>query len=237
MKEDVNEEWRDVVGYEGLYGVSNLGRIFSVKSDRCLKLGKNNRGFTHTNLVKDGKTKLHMVHRLVAEAFVPNPKNYSEVKMIKGKSILRADCLKWVRCSKDKTMDKDDLIKYYDELDKSKWKPYQLTLLEFVKTGDSKHLNSFFQKYYPKFMAWLAARTQNEDLAFDIIQSSYEDFTIALNTGRFRIEDCRVQYAGFTYMKRILYYKFCDHVKRDEIELEGKDFLTTRNDDYNGYEY
>lgn len=61
------EIWKDVSGYEGLYQVSNLGRV---KSDRrVLKNYPNNRGYVQIQLRKDGKRKSYLVHRLVAEAF------------------------------------------------------------------------------------------------------------------------------------------------------------------------
>lgn len=76
------EIWRPVVGYEGLYDVSNLGRVRSLnyhRSGRCqvLKLERNNKGYLIISLSKNGKIKRFMVHRLVYEAFVgPIPERY-----------------------------------------------------------------------------------------------------------------------------------------------------------------
>ena len=72
------EEWRDVKGFEGLYQVSNLGRVRSLNylhtgKERVLKQCKNNHGYQQVTLYKDGKVKKGKVHRLVAEAFIPNP--------------------------------------------------------------------------------------------------------------------------------------------------------------------
>lgn len=74
------EFWRDVVGYEGLYQVSNWGRVKSLNynhtgKEKILKLGKNNFGYLRVSLCKNGKEKNHKVHRLVAEAWLPNPDN------------------------------------------------------------------------------------------------------------------------------------------------------------------
>jgi len=88
------EEWKSVVGYEGLYEVSNTGKIKALerlvvnngglqhKHERVLKpnYGKNNHGLVV--LCKNGKTKPHLVHRIVAEAFIPNPENKPNIDHI-----------------------------------------------------------------------------------------------------------------------------------------------------------
>ena len=78
------EEFRDIIGYEGKYQVSNLGRIKSLNYNRTgkeqiLKLGKNKGGYLQIHFFKDGKLQNYSVHRLVASAFIPNPNNYKEV--------------------------------------------------------------------------------------------------------------------------------------------------------------
>ena len=65
------EEWKPVVGYEGLYEVSNLGRIRSQYTNRILSPIINAWGYYCVNLYKDGKGKKKTVHRLVAYAFIP----------------------------------------------------------------------------------------------------------------------------------------------------------------------
>lgn len=87
----MTEEWKDIEGYEGLYQVSNLGRIKSlarviIRSDskpnpineKILKYGMN-RGYCAVVLCKDGKKKMYKVHRLVAMAFLSNHYNLPEV--------------------------------------------------------------------------------------------------------------------------------------------------------------
>lgn len=74
------EEWRDVVGYEGLYKVSSLGRVKSLNyrntgKEQILKPYKNNYGYLIVNLSKGGKERRALIHRLVAHAFIPNPYN------------------------------------------------------------------------------------------------------------------------------------------------------------------
>lgn len=75
------EIWKPVKGYEGLYEVSNLGRVKSLKygREKVLKPGDDNNGYLFVKLYKDGKRKHFKVHRLVAEAFLPNPEGLPEV--------------------------------------------------------------------------------------------------------------------------------------------------------------
>ena len=68
-----HEQWRDVDGYDGMYQVSDLGRVRSHKSGewKVLRAMKNNKGYLQVQLSKDGKKKF-LVHRLVAQAFIQN---------------------------------------------------------------------------------------------------------------------------------------------------------------------
>lgn len=82
------EIWKDIKGYEGLYQVSNLGRVkgldryvknnHSVRyvKERILKPNKNKDGYFTISFWVNGKMKQYYVHRLVAEAFLDNPNNY-----------------------------------------------------------------------------------------------------------------------------------------------------------------
>lgn len=69
------EQWRDIIGYEGLYQVSDWGRVksFCNGKERILVGCKDRDGYLRVGLYKDGKMKKCFVHRLVAEAFIPNP--------------------------------------------------------------------------------------------------------------------------------------------------------------------
>lgn len=70
------EIWKDIKGYEGLYQVSNLGRVKSVKTGRLLKQFLNDMGYFKLVLHKNKKIKNFRVHRLVADAFIQNDNNY-----------------------------------------------------------------------------------------------------------------------------------------------------------------
>lgn len=78
------EQWRDVAGYEGLYKVSNYGRVKSFcKGDvKIRRPDLNNVGYLVIELYKGGKGKKFKIHRLVAEAFIPNPQNLPTVDHI-----------------------------------------------------------------------------------------------------------------------------------------------------------
>ena len=80
------EIWKDVVGYEGVYQVSNTGKIKRVGKytnqfgktwgdERVLKPATKSKGYMYVQLSKDGEAKPKHVHRIVAEAFIPNPEN------------------------------------------------------------------------------------------------------------------------------------------------------------------
>lgn len=93
--ESITEIWKDIQGYEGLYQVSNLGRVKSVErfvdnlvrghywqEERILKTCKRTNGYADVLLSKDGKRKNFNIHRLVAIAFIPNPENLPQIDHI-----------------------------------------------------------------------------------------------------------------------------------------------------------
>lgn len=78
----VEEIWVDVEGFEGIYKISNAGRVLSVAKNRIRKTKRNNRGYHQICLHKNGKQHYYLLHRLVAMHFVPNPHNYPQVNHI-----------------------------------------------------------------------------------------------------------------------------------------------------------
>lgn len=89
------EVWRDITGYEGLYQVSNFGRVKSLKrkinhpyrsrnvKEKILKSTVDRNGYLHINLYKNGNKKFATIHRLVATTFL-NEEKYMEVNHIDG---------------------------------------------------------------------------------------------------------------------------------------------------------
>lgn len=77
----MQEIWKDIKGYEGLYQVSNLANVKSlprkrtIKNERLLNYTINNKGYKVITLCKNSKPKMFLIHRLVAMAFIPNLNN------------------------------------------------------------------------------------------------------------------------------------------------------------------
>ena len=84
----MDEQWRDIAGYEGYYKISSCGRVMSVERiiqdrfgmkspyripQKILKPKRSQTGYLFVHLARDGRAKPHRIHRLVAEAFIPNP--------------------------------------------------------------------------------------------------------------------------------------------------------------------
>lgn len=93
IEEQEVETWKPVVGYEGLYEVSNMGNVKSCSKEgngympRILKAGTMKVGYKHVALHKSGKQTTLTIHRLVAIAFLPNPENKKEVNHKNGARI------------------------------------------------------------------------------------------------------------------------------------------------------
>lgn len=80
----MTEIWKDIEGYEGLYQISNWGRVKSLNYNRTGKEGilkpiPTNNGYMIIGLYKNRKPNQYSIHRLVAQAFIPNPDNLPQV--------------------------------------------------------------------------------------------------------------------------------------------------------------
>lgn len=95
------EIWKDIIGYEGLYQVSDIGNVRSLnwrntQQVKNLYLKSHNKGYKQVELCNHGNRKMFTVHRLVATAFLPNPLNKSVVNHInEDKTDNRVCNLEW----------------------------------------------------------------------------------------------------------------------------------------------
>lgn len=99
-----DEIWRNIDGYDGKYQVSNLARVRSLHNGKVkiIKLDIIHTGYLRITLYKDGKTKNHYVHVLVAKAFIPNPENKPYVNHRDGNKQNNAiENLEWVTGSEN----------------------------------------------------------------------------------------------------------------------------------------
>lgn len=110
-----NEEWRDVVGYEGLYQVSNMGRVKSLPrlilfcdgrrrfyNERIVKSQKVSTGYRNVSLYRNAVVEKIYVHRLVANAFLQNNNKYTDVNHLDGcKTNNKAENLEWCNRSRN----------------------------------------------------------------------------------------------------------------------------------------
>lgn len=78
----MEEVWKDIVGLEGRYQVSDQSRVRNTKTGRILKTGVFEEGYEQVRFFVDGDKPTKKVHRLVAEAFIPNPLNLPFVNHI-----------------------------------------------------------------------------------------------------------------------------------------------------------
>lgn len=107
------EVWKDIAGYEGLYQISDHGRVKSLPKrkgkgvgyaigERILRHSINSRGYCNVVLCKGGKTRTFALHRLVAESFINNPSELPEVDHLdRDKTNNHVDNLRWATASEN----------------------------------------------------------------------------------------------------------------------------------------
>ena len=178
--------WRPVVGYEGLYEVSNTGQVrslnryvkgkgksYRLQKGKMLSPIKNKDGYLQVNLCCNGKNKMFLVHRLSAQAFLPNPDNLPEINhKDEDKTNNIVDNLEWCDRSynnnygtrKDKVRESKLKSGYWTGLSKDEYiKKYYEENKESIK----KYKKKYNHKYYQ----------DNKDRIIDSQRSYYQENT------------------------------------------------------------
>lgn len=124
----MEEIWKDIPGYFEKYQISNLGKVKSLERDyvaanggirhiyeHYLKQTKTNKGYLRVTLLKNGKRNTKPVHRIVGEAFIPNPDNKPQIDHINGDKTLNVvSNLRWVT-NKENCLNPNTLCKNHHQ--------------------------------------------------------------------------------------------------------------------------
>ena len=160
----MEEIWKNVVGYEGLFSVSNLGNVRNEKTGSILKQYVNKRKYCLISLSCDNwKTrKTYRVHRLVAEAFIPNPNNHPYINhKDENPSNNRVDNLEWCTPQYNATYGHAHEKHMKTILDKYGKYHLKKTVLQYT-------LNGVFVREYDS----IASASQETDIPISSISSS-----------------------------------------------------------------
>lgn len=130
----MDSKW--IEGYEGLYKITSDGDVISYKWNKIkyLKHGIDSHGYPYVVLRKNNMPKSKWIHRLVAEAFIPNPNNYPQVNHIDCNPLNRSvSNLEWVSCSQNRVHARDkSRLNYLCKIDIN----IANKIRELYKTGD-----------------------------------------------------------------------------------------------------
>ena len=118
---------KDIKGYEGLYAITSCGKVWSYRAQKFLKPVKDKDGYLCVNLTVKRKAKHCAIHRLVAEAYIPNPENKTDINHIdENKEHNYISNLEWIshkdNCNhgtrNKRIAEKNSIPIYCEELDK-----------------------------------------------------------------------------------------------------------------------
>lgn len=156
-----NEEWRDVVGYEGIYIVSSIGRIavlersmlrknrwgrispFLVKPHVCSTSISPSSWYRKVSFMLNGKRDTRLLHRIVAEAFLPNPNNYPQVDHINDDPTdNRVENLQW--CTSKMNNSKEHHRKASSIAAMGRVDPKRKPIVAIDENGNYTHFESMF---------------------------------------------------------------------------------------------
>ncbi len=130
----VEEIWKPIVGYEGLYSVSTLGAVRNDKTNKILKPRVHKRGYRNVCLCKPGLHKNCTVHRLVAIAFIPNPLHKKEVDhRDRNRANNHIENLRW--STRSENASNNNALGYYFDKRAGKWKAQTLHNGKYINIG------------------------------------------------------------------------------------------------------
>ena len=105
---------KDIKGYEGIYAITSCGKVWSYRSNRFLH-SYNRQGYQITQLNNNGRKETKTIHRLVAEAYIPNPNNLPHVDHIDGnKNHNYLNNLQWITQIDNTRKAKNRIVLQYD---------------------------------------------------------------------------------------------------------------------------
>lgn len=153
----MEEIWKDINGYEGFYQVSNLGRVrsmdryvngnhitcdFQFMKGKIRKPVQDKLGYLRVSLRKNGSYKAYLIHRLVAEAFIPNPDNLPCVNhKDENPGNPRVDNLEW--CTVDYNLKYSNVAERINKFKFRKVIQYDLNMNEIQRWNSLKEASKF----------------------------------------------------------------------------------------------
>ena len=173
-----NEVWKDVKNYEGLYQVSNLGKLRSLKRNgttgKLLKGFYDQCGYIRVALCKNNKAKKYKLHRLIAEAFIPNPNNLPQINHDNGiKTDNRVENLEWCTASFNTKHS------YINNLNKTRGKKIKVTNKNnnYDQTFRSMRLASMKMGYNKGYLFKKIKNNiyENEIFKWEVLNNQYDE--------------------------------------------------------------
>ena len=171
----MEEIWKDIEGYEGLYEVSSYGRVRNLVSGKFIKPSQKNDGYCRVCLYKNGGGKCINIHRLVAQAFIPNPDNLPEINHLdEDKTNNRVDNLEFcnhkyncnygtlqqrriltnINSGKYTGLTRTEYCKKYRENNKEYFKEYRKDYYQSNKEKLKEHSKNYYEnnkEYYKEY--------------------------------------------------------------------------------------
>lgn len=154
----MSEVWKDIVGYEGLYQVSNMGRVKSLREwngnrhkaqyrerEHILNPTDNGNGYLIIGLRNGAKRKNHYIHRLVAAAFIPNPNGLKYVNHLDyDKRNNAVDNLEW--CTQ-----RENILYSVEHMRKPHNNKLPSTGERYIREKDGRYELTIKEKYIGRF--------------------------------------------------------------------------------------